>query len=245
MAGEASEGSALSFSNAGADGLGFLREEDVRGRAPPGMQTERADGRADPTMAELLQHPESMQGPQMRPQTPAHPRLSRGESGASRDVRMIEASLLAKLDGRAGSDSDMSRAKVLTNLFGQVNPNGEQYASEPEFVQAIGRLGVGASHYAGVRGRNPHLMIPHGWKFDVRHDTLAALFDKYAERIGHERLVDVEGLYAKLKRSVTPHGCEGTSLEMRSEVEALERELADHPHAPPYRPPNRHGFASR
>eukprot|EP00900_Chrysochromulina_parva_P026415 jgi/Chrpa1/8407/Chrysochromulina_OHIO_Genome00003715-RA len=160
--------------------------------------------------------------------------LARGEPSSSRDIRMLEASLLTKLDGRAGTDSDMSRARVLTNLFGAVNPNGEQYASEAEFVSAIGRLSLGASPYAGVRSANPHMRIKSGWKFEVRPQTLTALFDKYAEQIGSERLVDVEALYARLKRAVTPYGRDATSLEiaeleMRSD---LERELREHPHAP-------------
>jgi hypothetical protein len=175
---------------------------------------------------------------------------------------MLEASLLTKLDGRAGTDSDMSRARVLTNLFGAVNPNGEQYASEAEFVSAIGRLSLGASPYAGVRSANPHMRIKSGWKFEVRPQTLTALFDKYAEQMAHrllaaismhvlttapsslphryaeqigsERLIDVEALYARLKRAVTPYGRDATSLEiaeleMRSD---LERELREHPHAP-------------
>ena len=91
---------------------------------------------------------------------------------------MLEASLLSQLDARATSDSDLGRAKVLTNLFGAVHPGGEQYADEAHFVAAIGRLALGAAPYAGKRGANPHLMIPRGWKFDVNQQTLAALFDK-------------------------------------------------------------------
>ena len=181
---------------------------------------------------EVMRHPER---PLTRaPLTHTNPRQARGEPSSSRDIRMLEASLLTKLDGRAGTDSDMSRARVLTNLFGAVNPNGEQYASEAEFVSAIGRLSLGASPYAGVRSANPHMMIKPGWKFEVRPQTLTALFDKYAEQIGSERLIDVEALYARLKRAVTPYGRDATSLEiaeleMRSE---LERELREHPHSP-------------
>jgi len=206
--------------------VGFLQEGEVRGRMPPST----FDPADELPMSELLRHPSSL-APPSRPQSAAHPRASRGEGRASRDVRMLEAALLAKLDGRAGTDSDMSRARVLVNLFGAVNPNGEQFATEPQFVQAIGRLALGASTYAGKRGGKPHMMIPAGWRFDIRHDTLAALFDKYAERIGDERVVDVEAMYAKLKRSVTPHGREATSLEMMT-VDDAEQELLNHPYAP-------------
>jgi hypothetical protein len=211
-------------------------------------------------VSEVMRHPER---PLPRaPLTHTNPRQARGEPSSSRDIRMLEASLLTKLDGRAGTDSDMSRARVLTNLFGAVNPNGEQYASEAEFVSAIGRLSLGASPYAGVRSANPHMRIKSGWKFEVRPQTLTALFDKYAEQMAHrllaaismhvlttapsslphryaeqigsERLIDVEALYARLKRAVTPYGrdatsLESTELEMRSD---LERELREHPHAP-------------
>ena len=211
-------------------------------------------------VSEVMRHPER---PLPRaPLTHTNPRQARGEPSSSRDIRMLEASLLTKLDGRAGTDSDMSRARVLTNLFGAVNPNGEQYASEAEFVSAIGRLSLGASPYAGVRSANPHMRIKSGWKFEVRPQTLTALFDKYAEQMAHrllaaismhvlttapsslphryaeqigsERRVDVEALYARLKRAVTPYGrdatsLESTELEMRSD---LERELREHPHAP-------------
>jgi len=211
-------------------------------------------------VSEVMRHPER---PLPRaPLTHTNPRQARGEPSSSRDIRMLEASLLTKLDGRAGTDSDMSRARVLTNLFGAVNPNGEQYASEAEFVSAIGRLSLGASPYAGVRSANPHMRIKSGWKFEVRPQTLTALFDKYAEQMAHrllaaismhvlttapsslphryaeqigsERLIDVEALYARLKRAVTPYGRDATSLEiaeleMRSD---LERELREHPHAP-------------
>ena len=54
---------------------------------------------------------------------------------------------------------------------------------------------------------------------------------RYAERVGHEKLVDVEALYARLRRSVVPtHGREPVGIE--TESAKLERELEHHPNAP-------------
>jgi len=154
-------------------------------------------------VSEVMRHPER---PLRRaPLTHTNPRQARGEPSSSRDIRMLEASLLTKLDGRAGTDSDMSRARVLTNLFGAVNPNGEQYASEAEFVSAIGRLSLGASPYAGVRSANPHMRIKSGWKFEVRPQTLTALFDKYADQMAHRLLAAISMHALTTAPSSLPH----------------------------------------
>ena len=91
---------------------------------------------------------------------------------------------------------------------------------------------LGASVRAGKAGAKAHMMMrSQGMQMDVRHDSPAALFDKYSQRSRDgEALVDIEALYLRMRASV--HGALGGAERMTSlETEAakLERELSDHP----------------
>ena len=185
-------------------------------------------GRAEPPMSQLMAHPQHP--PPSRPgSAPGVPLPSRSETSLSGKIAALESAILGKLDAKSGADSDQHRAAVLMRIFRSVDAHGDRYVGEAEFAAAIGRLTLGASSHAGVRGANPHLMVPAGMRFDVDHATLGGLFDKYSQRVGSEMLVDVEQLYAQMKRNTQPAGAlrELTSLE--TEATKLERELMDHP----------------
>ena len=110
------------------------------------------------------------------------------------------------------------------------SPSCHRFANEAEFVAAMGRLMLGASARAGKAGAKAHMMMrTQGMQLDVRQDSLAALFDKYSQRSRDgEPLVDVEGLYLRMKGAVygSLGGTESVSLE--TEAAKLERELSDH-----------------
>ena len=74
-------------------------------------------------MRELLRHRDA---PHPRPPSTGVPPPSRGGYTLRREVVTLEASILAKLDGKAQSDSDNSRAAVLKEQFRAVNPRGDR-----------------------------------------------------------------------------------------------------------------------
>ena len=123
------------------------------------------------------------------------------EMPAAHDVQSLEAALLAKVDGKAGVDLDGARSAVLERLFRSANPAmdpDDRFATEDDFVATVSRLlaGGATAHTSATGGRF------HG---HTRHRTLAALFDKYAERTeygGSARLVDIASLYHRIKFAV-------------------------------------------
>ena len=208
------------------EALSYDREESYL----PRSQMPR--GRAvDPPMNKLRQHPQASTPLPARPASANAAAVSRSEASNRRQLTTMESSILAKLDGKASHDLDVSRERVLTRIFRDSCPNGDRYADEADFAATMGRLMLGASSRAGTRGLTPHYVLAGRNNFDISPNTVSALFRKYSEMIEGEPLVDMETFYRRLKATVQPPGSRD-KLSLELEASKIERELADHPYAP-------------
>ena len=211
-------------------GLALSYEGDVR--AP--KDAKGSDEAAAPKPASPKYSREDLGG--VAPTRPQVPERTRGHVMLLRDIHSLEASILNALDLKALSDSDAGRKDLLTRVMRSCSRHGDRFVNESEFALGIGKFSLGASARAGYRPAAPkhHVMQrPLDAGYDVSSDLVNALFARYCAPSGYngERLVDVEALYGRLKRSVDPSRRltrERTGLEMY--VERADEELMNHPY---------------
>ena len=217
-------------------GLSYDAIEPERGR----------DAHSSQAVRELLRTPTNDDGarrvarPPMTVDAPAAPNTaperSRAHNTMLRELHAIESSVMAVLDAKASVDSDNARKEVLTRTLRSVRSTGDRYCNKQEFVRGIGKLGLGVSARAGARDGSRHFGMarPLSLQYDIHHELVDALFDRYCEASGWggERLVDIETLYGRLKRSVQPAAsAPREKLGLQMHVDDLSRDLLDHPYS--------------
>lgn len=210
-------------------------------RRSAGLSHDGHDKGAGGTRESILHHRE----PPRPPSAAAAPGRTRGHAILLRDLHTLEAALYNAVDGKAGADSDAARNEVLCRVFKSVNAHRDRFLNRAEFALGVGKFGLGLAARAGASDASTKhwgMREPKAPTLDVNYEILDAMFERYSEAAGWggERLVDLDSLYARLKRYVKPEA-RATRSGVDKHAGSLERELADHPFHSQGHPYEHHG----